>query len=77
MIASLSLGEGVHGDRRPGLRLMERTEMIQLVGSVSVGTYIRRMSSARSPQNGRELSWPRDAGPLRASVAARRHDAAI
>ena len=67
----------MRGDRRPDLRLMERTEMIQLVGSVSVSTFIRPTSSARLPHDGRELSWPHDAGPLRASVAARSHDAAI
>jgi hypothetical protein len=73
MIASLSSGGGgLRRDRRLGLR----TEMIQLV--VSMSEYVHSKNfSPRSPHDGRELGWPHDAGPLRASVPGCCHNAAM
>jgi hypothetical protein len=66
MIASFSLGGGaVDGD----CRVAGRSNVSKNVTPIGVWPC--------SPHDGRELSWPQDSGPLRASVPAGAHNAAI
>lgn len=79
MIACLSLSSGdggVHGGRRCDVVL--RMEMIQLfIRCQKARTFDECSARPRSPHDGRELGWPYDAGPLRASVPGCCHNAAM